>query len=134
MASALGTASLGLQQMMVGDDQVQAEAARGFSLGKGAHAGIDGDDQADALGMRRFQHARLQAVALAQAVRNVEAGNAAEHLDGCFEQDDGGGAVHIIIAVEQNRLARRRWPAPAARRPPSCPASGMDRESERFRD
>ena len=97
---------VGIGQVVVGDDEVEAETARGFSFGESPHAGIDGDDQAHALGIRGLKHARLQAVALANAMRHVEAHHAAEHLDGGFEQDDGGGAVDVVIAVEQNRLAR----------------------------
>ena len=63
----------GFRQVMVGDDQVEAQPARGLRFGKGAHAGVDGDHQAHALGVRRFEHARLQAVALAQAVRHMKA-------------------------------------------------------------
>ena len=73
MASASGRASFALEQMVVGDDQIQAQPARGFRLGKGAHAGVDGDDEANALGMGRFEHARLHAVAVAEAMRNMEA-------------------------------------------------------------
>ena len=106
----VGHGIAGLQQMMVGDDQVQAQAARGFGLGKGSHAGVHRNDQPDALGVSRFKHARLQAVALAQPVRHMEAGHAAEHLDGRLEQHDGGGAVHVVVAVEQHRLARGDGP------------------------
>ena len=58
---------------MVGDDEVEAEAARGFGFGKGSHAGVDGDDQADAVGVGGLEHAGLQAVALAKAMRHMEA-------------------------------------------------------------
>jgi hypothetical protein len=34
----------------------------------------------------------------------MKADNAAEHFDGGLEQDDGGGAVHVVVAVEQHRL------------------------------
>jgi hypothetical protein len=35
----------------------------------------------------------------------MEARLAAEHLDGGLEQDHRGGAVHVVVAVEQHRLA-----------------------------
>ena len=92
--------------MVVGDDQVQAEAARGFGFGKGAHAGVDGDDDANAFGVRGFKHARLHAVAFAEAVRHMKACFAAEHLDGGFEQDHGDGSVHVVVAVKKDGLAR----------------------------
>jgi hypothetical protein len=36
----------------------------------------------------------------------MKADLAAEHLDGGLEQDHGGGAVHVVVAVEKHRLAR----------------------------
>ena len=92
--------------MVVGDDEVEAEAARGFSFSECAHAGVDGDDDANAFGVGGFEHARLHAVAVAQAMRNMKADEAAEHFDGGFEQDDGDGAVDVVVAIEQDRLAR----------------------------
>ncbi len=91
---------------MVGDDEVEAEAARGFSFSEGAHAGVDGDDEADAVGVGGFEHARLHAVAVAQAMGNMKADDAAKHFDGGFEQDDGDGAVDVVVAVEEDGLAR----------------------------
>ena len=96
----------GGRQVMVGDDQIQAQPPRGFSFGKGAHAGVDGDDDANAFGVGGFKHARLHAVAVAQAVRYVKTRFAAEHFDGGLEQDHGDGAVHVVVAVKKNGLAR----------------------------
>ena len=106
MASAAGSASWACRQVVVGDDEIQAQPARGFCFGKGAHAGVDGDDEANALGVGRFEHARLHAVAVAQAMRDMKTCHAAEHFDGGFEQDDGDGSVHVVVAVEKHRFAR----------------------------
>ena len=111
MASAVGSVSSADAKMMVGDDEVKAEATRSFSLGEGAHAGVDGDDEANALGICCLKHERLQAIALAQTMRHVEANSAAEHLDSSFQQDDGGCAVDVVVAVEQDGLACGRWRA-----------------------
>ena len=92
--------------MMVGNNQVQPQAARGFGLGKGSHAGVHGNHQPNALRVSLFQHARLQPVPLAQPVRHMEARIPAQHLDSRLQQHDGGGAVHVVIAIEQHRLAR----------------------------
>ncbi len=92
--------------MVIGDDEVEAEAARGFSFSEGAHAGVDSDDDADAFGVSRFKNARLHAVAVAEAMRNVEANVTAEHFDGGFEKDDGDGAVNVVIAIEKDGLTR----------------------------
>jgi hypothetical protein len=92
--------------MVVGDDEVEAEAARGFSFRECAHASVDGDDNAHTFGVSCFKDAGLHSVAIAQAMRNVKAHISAEHLDGGFKQDNGNGAVDVVIAVEENGLAR----------------------------
>ena len=69
--------------------------------------GVDCDDEPNTLGICRFKHGGLQSVALAETVRHVEANFAAEHFDCGFEKDDGGGAVHVVVAVEQNRFLAR---------------------------
>ena len=94
---------------MVGDDEVEAEAASGFRFSKGAHAGVNGDDKTDTFSMGSFKHARLHAVAIAQAVRDVEADEipwAAEHFDCGFEQNHGDCSVDVVVAVEQDRFTR----------------------------
>ena len=44
--------AFGLRQVMVGDDEVEAAARGGFGGGEGANAGIDADDEANAVGRR----------------------------------------------------------------------------------
>ena len=61
-----------LRQMMIGDDEVEAQARGGFGSGEIAYAGVHADDQADALPGRGGQHLRLHAVAFAQTVRHME--------------------------------------------------------------
>ena len=99
-------------EVVVGDDQVQAECG-GFACGgEGADAGVDRDDETDAFGGGFIEADVLDAVAFAQAVRNVVAdarwafarGYA---FDGCLEQDRGGGAVDVVVAVDEDRLAKR---------------------------
>ena len=90
---------------MVGDDEVEAEATRSLSFGEGSHPGVDGDYEASALCVGCLKHRGLQSIAFAETVRDVEANDAAEHFDGSFEKDDGCGAVYVVVAVEQNRLA-----------------------------
>ena len=68
-----GECVVGGRQMVIGDDEVEAEAARGFSFSEGAHAGVDGDDEADAFGVGGFKDAGLHAVAVAQAMGDVKA-------------------------------------------------------------
>ena len=53
-----------VKQMVIGDDEVQAQPVRCFRFSKGAHPGVDGDDQTHTLGAGSLKHVRLQAIAL----------------------------------------------------------------------
>ena len=64
-------------QVMVGDDEVDAESCGGLGRGKGANAGVDADDQTRSGGCRGFDHFALHSVAFAEAVGDVEADIAA---------------------------------------------------------
>src|SRR5580700_2566880 len=87
---------------MVGNDQVHAEASRGVCGGKGANAGIDADDQLYSCRCSTFNHIAAQVVAFFDPVRDVEVGSAAAQLDCSLEDDDGSGAVHVIITVDED--------------------------------
>ncbi len=52
-----GNLVAGFQQVVVGNNQVQAQTSRGFRLGKGPHAGVHGNHEADAIGVSGFEHA-----------------------------------------------------------------------------
>ncbi len=101
-----------VRQMMVGDDEVDAESRGRFGRGEGANAGIDADDEARACCGCGFDHLALHAVAFAEAVGNVEADVAcrvgpADHFDRGLEQDDGDGAIDVVVAVDENWLTIR---------------------------
>ena len=92
------------RQVMVGDDQVHSGAPRGFGGGKGADAGVHADDQPHAVGGGALDHLVAHAIAFADAVRHVKVSRPAAKLDGRLENDDRGGAVHVVVAVNQNFL------------------------------
>ena len=69
-------------QVMIGDDEIDAEAPRGLRRGKGANAHVDADDEANACGCGAFDYIVAQVVALANAMRDVEVGGAAAEFDG----------------------------------------------------
>ena len=81
-----------------------AQARGSFRGGEVAYAGVDADHQAHASPGCRRQHLLLHAVALAQAVGHMEIDLAAEHLERRLEQDDGGGAIHVIVAIDEDGL------------------------------
>ena len=91
-------------QVMVGDDEIDAEAMRGFRGGEGANAHIDADDEANAGGGGALDHVVAHIVAFANAVRDVEVGSASAEFDGRFQNDDGHGAVDVVIAVDQDGI------------------------------
>ena len=103
----LGKTKCRFRQVMIGDDEVQVEARGFIGGGEGANAGVHADDEAHAFSGGAGEHLGLHAVAVAETMGDVVAGGAAENLDGGFEQDNRGGAVDVIVAVDEDRLARR---------------------------
>ena len=73
----------------------------------GADAGIHADDQLHALFGGGLHYFGPHAVAVFQTVRHVIRGDAAGQFDGLGEQHDDGGAVHVVIAVDQDRSRSR---------------------------
>ncbi len=92
--------------MVIRNDEVEAKTARGFRFSESAHAGVDGDDDADAFGVGRFEDARLHAIAVTESMRDVKADVTAEHFDGCLEKNDSDSAVNIVVAIEEDGLMR----------------------------
>ena len=66
-ATASGNAFDAVGQVVVGDDEVEAESLGFYGGGKGADAGVDGDDEANAGGGGFGEAGVLDAVAFAQA-------------------------------------------------------------------
>ena len=94
-----------LGQVMVRDDDVDAQfvgAAHDFG---GADAGIHADDQLHALFGGGLHYFGTHAVAVLQAVRHVIGGDAAGQFEGLGKQHDAGSAIHVVIAVDQDALA-----------------------------
>ena len=51
-----------------------------------------------------LDHLRAHAVPVLQPVRNVKASFAARQLDGFLQNDDRDGAVHVVVAIDQDFL------------------------------
>ena len=73
--------------------------------GEGANAGVDADDEADACGGGLLDDLVAHAVAFADAVRHVELDLAAAELERGLEDDDGGGAVDVVVAIDKDGFA-----------------------------
>ena len=94
--------AIGTGEVMVGDDQVDAEASRGFSGGEGADAHVNADDQANAGRGGALDHVVPHVIAFANAVRHMEVGRAAAEFDRSLQDDDRHGSVDVIVAVNEN--------------------------------
>ena len=93
-------------EVVIGDDQVDAQSGGGLGGGEGADSGIDADDQPGSGGDGCFDDLAFHAVALAEPVGDVEADVAsAEEFYGGLEQDYGDGAVHVVVAVDKDGFA-----------------------------
>ena len=119
-----GRNALRAGKMMVGDDQVHAQAACRFRRSKGADAHIHTDNELDAGSGGPLDDVVTHVIAIADAVRNMEIGGAAAQLNRGLEDDDCGGAIHVVIAINQDRFFVRRWRLRCDQQPPSCPPSG----------
>ena len=87
---------------MVGDDQVHAQPPRGLGRSESADAHVHADDEPDARRGRALDDVVAHVVAFADAVRHVKIGRAAAELNGGLENDDGGGAIDVVVAVDQD--------------------------------
>jgi len=94
-----GGRQLGFRQMVIGDDHVDAQPSRVFHHRVRPDAGIHADDEGHSARGGLLHHFTAHAVAVAQAVRDMEAGLSARELDGLGQNDYGAGAVHVVVAV-----------------------------------
>ena len=99
----LGQALVGL--VVVDDDHVDAEAARGGERFEARRAAIDGDDEARALGDEPLDGGDVGPVTLEDAVGDVDARGRAVVGEEAREQRGGAGAVDVVIAEHGDALA-----------------------------
>ena len=90
---------------MVRDDHVDAELVGAAHHFGGADAGVHADNQLHSLFGGGFHHFGPHAVAVLQAVRHMIGGDAAGQFEGLGQEHDAGGAVHVVVAVNQDALA-----------------------------
>ena len=92
--------------MVVGDDDVDAAIDRQTHRLDRGDAAIDGDHELYvAIGEHALEHFDLQTVAIDEAMRDDEVDVRAERAEDGLQQHDGGDAVDVVVAVDQDRLA-----------------------------
>src|SRR6185312_13924843 len=103
--------ALRARKVMVSDDQVHAQPPGGFGGRESPDAHVHADDEPDARRGRLLDDVVAHVVAVADAVRNMEFRRTAAELDGGLEDDDCGGAIDIVVAVDEDRLLFSMAPA-----------------------
>src|SRR3954471_10812653 len=93
-----------LRQMMVCHDQVKPESSRGFRSRESANAGINAYYQLDAGNGSVLQNVIPHPVSLADTMRHMEFGNSAQQFDARLKDNDRSRAVHVVIAIDEQRL------------------------------
>src|SRR5262249_18184741 len=96
----------GFGKVMVRDDQVEPDVPGGFGCGKCADARINADHEPHTICRSAFDHVIFHTIPIANAMRHVEVGTPAEDLDGALQNDDGGGAVDVVVAIYKDALSR----------------------------
>ena len=92
---------------MIGHDEIYAHPVRGFGGGKGANAGIHADDQTYVSGGGLLNDVALHAVSVFDAVGHVKISRAAADLNRGLQDYDSQGAIHIVVAVNQDGFFAR---------------------------
>ncbi len=111
-----GGGQVAVGQVVVGHDAVHAQVARALQHGVLANAGVHADHQAEAPGRRLLNHRHAHAVTIGQAVGNVSFDFRPQHAQGGEQHHHGHGAIHVVVAVDQDFLALFDGPAQARHR------------------
>ncbi len=82
-------------------------------------------------GGRALDHIVAHVVAFANAVRHVEVGRAAAEFNRSLQNDDGHGAVDVVVAVDQNGLFAFDGGVDAVDGGAQAESSDREREDER---
>ena len=93
--------------VMVGDDQIDAELAGAARRLDAADAAIDGDHEHDAVGVQPFDRGRLQAVAVAQPLRDEVHDVSAEHLERAPQNHRRRDPVDVVVPMDCDPLPPR---------------------------
>jgi hypothetical protein len=113
-------------EVVVGDDEVEAEGLGFGGGGEGADAGVDEMTRRMPAAAASARTDVLHAVALADAVGDVVGDLrglflGGDALDGGLEEDGGGGAVDVVVAVDEDGFGAwtARWMRATAAAMPS---------------
>ena len=95
---------VGLALVVIGDDHVHADGLGVLGLLQGGDAAVHGDEQTDPFCPETVQRGTVEAVAFLVAVGNIAHALEALAAQIVGDQTGGGDAVHIIVAINSDRL------------------------------
>ena len=110
-----GAGQLRLALVMVGDDQVDAQAAAELRFLVRRDAAVHRDDQVDLPARELADGDLIETVALLQPRGNIAGDAGAEASEKVGHQGGGGDAVHVVVAEYRNMLLSRHGQADAVR-------------------
>ena len=97
---------LRLAHVMIDHDHREPGVRRHRERGEGGRAAVDRDDEPDALGLEAQKGRRIRAVALLEAVGDVDADGHAEGGEEALQKCGRGSTIDIVIPEDADRLAR----------------------------
>jgi hypothetical protein len=102
MDQGAGVGQFGAEVVMVGNDELQAQVARGLRLGGAGDAAIDRDDHGRAALGQRGEGLAVEPVALVQPMRHVVADLGAGEPQRLPKDRRAAYAVGIVVAVDDD--------------------------------
>ena len=113
--------------MVVGDDQLEPDAAGKSGFMDRGDAAVDADDELAAVAVDLTQGVGVDAVALFEPVGDVVADVRPGELEQVPEDGGGGDPVHIVIAVDDDVFCVAEGGRPGGRRRCIPGATGVER-------
>src|SRR5450432_2440289 len=92
------------REVMVSDDEIYPSKTCTFCCSKRARSRIHADHEANTGGRGALDHISAQVVAFADTMRHVKVGRASAKFNRRFQNHDRRGAVHVVVAIDQNPL------------------------------
>ncbi len=89
---------------MIGHDKIDTEPLRGFRRRESANPCVDADDETHTGRGGALDDIIFHAITFADAVRHMEIRRASAKLNRSFENDDRGGPIDVIVAVDEDSL------------------------------
>src|SRR5581483_5336662 len=92
------------RKMMIGDDQINTHAQSCLRRLESPDAGIHADDQLHPGSRGTLNDVVFDSISLFDPVGHMEISHATAEFDGCLQDYYSRGAIHIVVAINQDLL------------------------------